>query len=132
MRIVNPFYKNNSIIFCLNIRFRRLFYTLNEVVVLLASERFYHTQAWKQFRRKVLMRDHFYCVECARRGRTFIPANTVHHKIPRDRAPELALEMDNAESVCATCHNKAHPEKAFRKKKKQLSKSKRVRIIRLL
>ncbi len=56
-----------------------------------------------------LQRDHYLCQRCRRR-----PATTVHHRRPRDLYPELALVLDNLESVCARCHNQEHPEKGRR------------------
>ena len=38
-------------------------------------------------------------------------ATIVHHIIPRDERPDLALEIDNLRSLCDACHNKRHPEK---------------------
>lgn len=38
-------------------------------------------------------------------------ATTVHHIKHLDEHPELALVDSNLISLCADCHNKAHPEK---------------------
>lgn len=79
-----------------------------------------------------LKRDHYCCAQCQRNGRPFEPANTVHHIISREDAPELALELSNLESVCAACHNKLHPGKAFRRMKLPDRKpAQTVRVIRM-
>lgn len=67
---------------------------------------FYATAAWQRLRGAALLRDHYLCCRCRKR-----PANTVHHIKPREEFPELALDLDNLESLCPRCHNQAHPEK---------------------
>ena len=54
----------------------------------------------------MLERDHYWCQVCRRRW-----ANTVHHIIPIEERPDLALDMDNCEAICTICHNQVHPEK---------------------
>lgn len=80
------------------------------------SDPFYHTTAWKRVRAAALMRDHYLCVPCLeamRRGEGRKPraATTVHHIIPREERPDLALELSNLQSICPICHNQLHPEK---------------------
>lgn len=70
---------------------------------------FYASTTWKRLRRMALIRDHYLCQRCRRR-----PANTVHHMKPREEYPELALVLENLQSVCAICHNREHPEKGWR------------------
>ena len=70
---------------------------------------FYASTAWKRIRKAALIRDHYLCQRCRRR-----PANTVHHIQPREEYPELALVLDNLQSVCTICHNREHPEKGWR------------------
>lgn len=38
-------------------------------------------------------------------------ATVVHHIKPLAGHPEMALDLDNLESLCDACHNKKHPEK---------------------
>lgn len=63
-----------------------------------------------------LQRDYYICQDCLaakRRGEMIRPrsASVVHHILPRDKYPELALDLDNLVSLCDACHNKRHPEK---------------------
>lgn len=95
------------------------------------NDRFYHTPAWKALRLQRLQRDHYYCQPCKRAGRFFISANTVHHRKPREQYPELALDIENVESICPACHNKNHPEKAFKRNSNPKQPFNRVRVIKM-
>lgn len=75
---------------------------------------FYKSKEWRKCRIAVLIRDHHLCQPCLRKGRV-TTANTVHHIKPLESHPELALDEDNLESICPTCHNQEHPEKGSRK-----------------
>lgn len=75
---------------------------------------FYKSKAWKQCREVVLQRDHHLCQPCLKMQRV-TAANTVHHIKPLEEHPELALDIDNLESICPSCHNKEHPEKGSNK-----------------
>lgn len=86
---------------------------------------FYKSAAWLKLREYVLTRDHYLCQECLRNGK-ITTANTVHHIIPIEEDPDLALDADNCESICPTCHNKMHPEKG---RGKQPKKKRRAKII---
>lgn len=77
---------------------------------------FYRTAAWRKVRKMALMRDGGMCCECMRRmldgsGTLVRRATMVHHIIPIEQRPDLALDLDNLESLCDSCHNKEHPEK---------------------
>ena len=81
---------------------------------------FYGTSAWKRCREAALLRDHGLCQRCLREGRRAadargrsvpVLATVVHHKQHLDAHPELALTLDNLESLCDRCHDLAHPEK---------------------
>lgn len=77
---------------------------------------FYHTRAWKRLRSVALTRDGGMCADCMERlraGYGFKPrrAQMVHHIIPIEERPDLALSLDNLRSLCNECHNKRHPEK---------------------
>lgn len=71
---------------------------------------FYKSKEWLRCREFVLNRDHYLCQPCLRRGK-ITTANTVHHIKPLEDYPDLALDEQNLESICPTCHNKEHPEK---------------------
>lgn len=92
------------------------------------AKAFYKTAAWLKCRKVILIRDHYLCQECLRNDR-LTPANTVHHIIPLEEAPELALEESNLESICPTCHNRAHPEKGGGKPKP--TKKRRIKIVKV-
>lgn len=77
---------------------------------------FYHTMAWKRVRALALMRDQGMCAECMRRFRAGYGirpkrADMVHHIVPVKERPDLALELDNLESLCWEHHEQLHPEK---------------------
>lgn len=96
--------------------------TYNWLIGLIATgniKKFYLSKTiWIPKRREILKRDHNECQECKKLGK-YSPAEVVHHiKHLKDR-PDLALTDSNLESVCSDCHNKLHPEKAFKYKKKK-------------
>ena len=70
----------------------------------------YNSAKWERKRKSILRRDGYMCRECKRYGRR-VPATTVHHIKHADEFPELFYSDDNLISLCASCHNKAHPEK---------------------
>ncbi|WP_246053938.1 HNH endonuclease signature motif containing protein [Paenibacillus anaericanus] len=86
---------------------------------------FYKTTAWKKCRIVILERDHYLCQPCLKKG-IITTANTVHHIKSLEDYPELALDEDNLESICPTCHNKEHPEKGGGKKKEPEKKRRAV------
>jgi 5-methylcytosine-specific restriction endonuclease McrA len=68
---------------------------------------FYKSRRWQNKRVKILRRDEYLCQECKRYGKT-TPATTVHHIIPLEQRPELALVSTNLLSLCSVCHDKMH------------------------
>jgi len=85
---------------------------------------FYKSKVWRQARTAALVRDHYLCVRClqlndATKRRRPRPAVLVHHIKPLEQYPELALELDNLESLCADCHNVLHPEKGAAREREQ-------------
>lgn len=71
----------------------------------------YTSTRWQRTRAAVLRRDNYQCQGCRRYGR-IRSAVIVHHIKHADECPELAYTGSNLISLCAACHNKAHPEKA--------------------
>ena len=64
---------------------------------------FYQSKAWRRVRLLALQRDHYLCQECLRKKR-LTKATEVHHLLPLEEHPELALELSNLESLCWDCH----------------------------
>jgi 5-methylcytosine-specific restriction protein A len=91
------------------------------------SKAFYNSKAWEKCRLLILQRDNHLCQECLKQNK-ITPADMVHHiKELRDH-PELALDEDNLESLCNTCHNKEHPDRRNKKIKKVSSKIKVIKF----
>ena len=95
---------------------------------------FYRTAAWQRAREAALMRDHYMCRDCMERyeqGYGIRPqrAQMVHHLIPVERRPDLALELSNLISLCYRCHERRHPEK--RSERTGKAEPKRMRIIKI-
>lgn len=57
---------------------------------------------WKRLRLKVLERDGWRCVKCAKPGKL-----ECHHVKPVDQGGEM-WAMDNLETLCRTCHIEHH------------------------
>lgn len=80
------------------------------------ADPFYKTGAWLRARALALARDRYICQECLRlvaMGKMIRPrtATMVHHIKPRKLYPELALDLNNLESLCNTCHERMTPER---------------------
>lgn len=67
---------------------------------------FYNSSAWVKLRLMKLRRDPL-CELCKSQGK-LIAATVVHHKAELRADPELALELDNLQSLCASCHSQLH------------------------
>lgn len=74
------------------------------------SNSFYTSKKWRAKRQHILNRDGYLCQECKKYGK-HTEAKIVHHIKEIDEAPELKMKNFNLVSVCASCHNKIHPEK---------------------
>lgn len=93
------------------------------------SDPFYHRKEWKRIRAMALQRDGGMCRDCMDRMKSktgFRPhrATMVHHIIPRSERPDLELQLDNLISLCADCHEKRHPEKRSKIKRKTMEREK--------
>lgn len=78
---------------------------------------FYYSKPWRAVRVRVLERDHGMCMLCMERfmrgGVKPRTATVVHHILHLEDRPDLALDMDNLQSLCEICHNQQHPEKGM-------------------
>ena len=74
-------------------------------------EEFYTSKRWRRKRENILKRDNYTCQWCKRFGKK-TPATVVHHIKHLEDCPEMAYKDNNLVSLCGKCHNKAHPEKA--------------------
>jgi len=90
---------------------------------------FYKSKEWRKCREVILRRDKYLCQPCLRKEK-LETANIVHHIKPREDYPELALDEENLESVCAACHNKEHPEKG-RSKKQEPQRKRRATVLKV-
>jgi 5-methylcytosine-specific restriction enzyme A len=85
------------------------------------KSKFYNSGAWKQLREEVKKRDNYECQECKRQGKVFLDTYelnkkksrkkiklVVHHIKELEHHPDLALDIDNLETICVNCHNKHH------------------------
>lgn len=78
---------------------------------------FYTSPAWRRLRRYKLSMFPL-CERCLDRGLT-VPAIDVHHIQEIDVRPELALDYNNLESLCKTCHSQETASNSTRLKKAQ-------------
>lgn len=56
---------------------------------------------YKEWHKQVLRRDRFVCQECGSNKRL-----EVHHIKPLKYYPELAIDLDNGQTLCNKCHKK--------------------------
>lgn len=62
---------------------------------------FYQRPEWqKRLRPAALQRDKWTCQECGK------PGNVVDHKIPHRGDMRLALDIDNLQVLCLSCHGR--------------------------
>lgn len=96
------------------------------------NNKFYKSDQWRTVRELVLHRDAYICQKCKRQGR-ITPATIVHHIIPVRYDSKKALELDNLETICASCHNAEHTERAMslRAKRMKQTLSRRPDMIRI-
>ena len=94
---------------------------------------FYHTLAWKRARAAALQRDQGMCAECMRQFRAGYGirprrAEMVHHIVPVKERPDLALELDNLQSLCYMHHEQLHPEKRENRERETPLPLRRLRV----
>lgn len=94
------------------------------------KKKFYRTGDWNRLRQHALERDNYECQQCKREGKVHVDsikvqgerknvALNVHHKYEIEHYPQLALVLDNLETVCLNCHNKLHNRVLGEQKKKR-------------
>lgn len=81
-------------------------------------DKLYKTKRWKALRLHILNRDFGLCQECKRR-KLIRKGNTVHHIVEAREDPKLFWDEDNLETICPSCHNKEHPDRFGKGKKKK-------------
>jgi 5-methylcytosine-specific restriction endonuclease McrA len=73
--------------------------------------KFYNTAAWQNCREAYKKYCGGLCERCLAKG-LIVPGHVVHHKIYMDaekiKNPELALNFDNLELLCWSCHEQEH------------------------
>lgn len=60
-----------------------------------------NTKEYEQFRKSILKRDNYRCVECGNTHRL-----QVHHIKPKSKYPELLMVPSNCVTLCISCHSK--------------------------
>lgn len=67
---------------------------------------FYTSKAWRDTQKAYMLSKNYICERCGR------PACIVHHKTyitPKNITdPNITLNWDNLEALCATCHQNEH------------------------
>jgi 5-methylcytosine-specific restriction endonuclease McrA len=66
------------------------------------AKRLYNSTAWKRLRAVQLAREPL-CRSCKAAGRP-VAATHVDHVVPWSNRLELALDLDNLQSLCTSCH----------------------------
>ena len=85
------------------------------------KRKFYDSKEWRQLREEVKRRDNYECQECKRNGYVTIDTNEYSERAKRKKIklvvdhikelethPDLALDIDNLETLCVKCHNEKH------------------------
>ena len=72
---------------------------------------FYNTQAWKKTCKAFMRSKGNLCERCLEKG-LIVPAQIVHHKVyltaENIEIPEIALNWENLECLCKSCHELEH------------------------
>lgn len=75
----------------------------------------YHTDEYKEMRRKVLERDGHRCRKCGKKSKIL----QIDHILSKGTHPELIFEMSNLQTLCISCHSKQQTTKTFRRLNKR-------------
>lgn len=96
------------------------------------KKKFYGSAVWtgeNGLRNQALKRDNYECQECKRQGKVHLDSVkvegerktielNVHHKYEIEDYPNLALVLDNLETLCLFHHNEIHGKSFVKKKSK--------------
>ena len=84
-------------------------------------QRFYGSKRWHDLRTVLIIQRHGICARCGKDFSSDTSQLIAHHKEHLTdetlKDPEVAVNPDNVEIVCAKCHAHYHPEKGFTKRK---------------
>lgn len=80
------------------------------------KKKFYRSSAWQMKRQEALERDNYECQWCKKEGKVTVDSVktpgqrkeivlNVDHKYPIEHYPQLALVLDNLETLCVYHHN---------------------------
>ncbi|GFN35366.1 HNH endonuclease signature motif containing protein [Tepidimicrobium xylanilyticum] len=76
--------------------------------------KFYNSKEWKKCREAYKQSVNGLCERCLKAGK-YVPGDEVHHKIylspDNINNPDITLNWDNLELLCASCHSKEHMSK---------------------
>ena len=78
-----------------------------------AAKRFYKSKPWRALRKLALQRDAYQCKGCG--CQVAGKQAQVDHIQDRATHPELALSLDNLQTVCTSCHNRKRSGKSNNK-----------------
>lgn len=80
-----------------------------------------YDRTWERLR-LMHLNAHPYCVMCREREGRDVPADTVDHKVTIEERPDLRLDPDNLQSLCAPCHSrwKQREDKARRRARSRM------------
>jgi 5-methylcytosine-specific restriction protein A len=90
------------------------------------ADRFYHSAAWLKLS-KLKLTITPWCEPCKREKR-YSPATIAHHVVPISEDPGRALDLDNLESVCRSCHSRHHASEPRKEKQEQCMQSTTVNM----
>ena len=71
------------------------------------AERIRNTSRWRRKREQIRQRDKYLCRWCLTQGRLTYTDLEVHHIVPINVDPDLALDDDNLITLCSRCHELA-------------------------
>lgn len=75
------------------------------------QKRFYNSKPWKECRKVVCERQHYFCADCIEHG-DIESIGEVHHLIELNESnvndPSVSLDPDKCVGLCIKCHNRRH------------------------